>query len=107
MKIKNLAAKVIGIGSVQIYPGSEYIEVPDALVYVPVFNKNGEKTGEKEILPSLRALERLNQIVIIETPAPQKQVVETVIENDEPVEENPQEEEKPAPKKKARAKKSE
>lgn len=107
MKIKNLAAKVIGIGSIQLYPGSEYVEVPDALVYVPVFDKNGEKTGEKEVLPSLRALERMNQIVIVETTAPQKPVVEDAAVKDAPaVEEIPQED-RPAPKKKTRAKKSE
>lgn len=102
MKIKNLAAKVIGIGSIQLYPGSDYVEVPDALVYAPVFDKNGEKTGEKEILPSLRALERLNQIVIVEAPAPQKSVVEDAVAEDAGAPE-----EKPATKKKSRTKKDE
>ena len=67
MLIKNIAAKVIGIGSVRLLPGSDFTEVPDEIAYVPVFNTNGEKTGETEVLPSLRALERMNQIVIVET----------------------------------------
>lgn len=85
MKIKNLVAKPIGIGEIILLPGSDFTDVPDEMVYVPVFDKRGNKTDEKEILPSLRALERMNQIVMIETKATAKAPVKEKPE--EPVEE--------------------
>ena len=100
MKIKNLVAKVIGIGNIQLLPGTDYVEVPDELVYVPVFGKNGEKTGEEEILPSLRIMERLNQIVLVETksakPAKKQEPVKEeaqaeAVEDEAPVAEKPAE----------------
>lgn len=84
MKIKNLAAKVIGIGSIHILPGTDTVDVPDEIAYVPVFDRNGERTGEKEILPSLRALERMNQIVIIETKAPEAKAEDPTEEEKKP-----------------------
>lgn len=91
MRIKNLAAKVIGVGNVRIMPGSDFVDIPDEYAYCRVYNERGEVTDKIDVLPSLRALERLNQIVIVET------------KNEKP-EEAPEEEK---PKKKSRGKKAE
>lgn len=95
MRIKNLAAKVIGIGGVDLMPGSDWVEVDDALVYVPVFDRTGKMTGEKEILPSLRILEKMNQIVFVETKKEEPKKDRPIVVLDQEIEEAPVEEKKP------------
>ena len=68
MRIKNIAAKVIGIAGIDLLPGSDWTEIDDSKVYVDVFDAKGQPTGAKQVLPSLQLLQKMNQIVYVETP---------------------------------------
>ena len=60
-------SKVIGITKdVSLMPG-ESVSIPDDLVYVDEFDRFGKPTGEKIIIPALKAQERLGLIKIEET----------------------------------------
>ncbi len=63
MRIKNIAAKVCGVGPFDIMPGEEKI-VDDSFVY------EYDKNGARSVVPGLKALERTKQIVLIEEKEP-------------------------------------
>ena len=73
MLIKNTtdrsAPKPIGIGRFVIMPGQEE-NIPDEVAYVAEFDKYGNKTGKKMILPSVRLMAGLGQISYEETKQP-------------------------------------
>jgi len=83
MLIKNTtdkgAPKPIGIGTFILMPG-ESEDIPDDVVYVDEFDKRGQKTGKKIILPSIVLMAGLNQLSYTET------------KKEAPVEEAPKEE---------------
>ena len=70
MLIKNITDKFtpkpISVGNTIIMPG-ESCDVPDEIAYVDVFDRLGNKTGKKTILPSVVLLAGMNQITYEET----------------------------------------
>ena len=71
----NKANRPIGIAGQSVLPDKE-IQVKDKDAYCAVFDENGEDTGEKVIIPGLKALEMRGFISIreVEEPKPAKPV---------------------------------
>ena len=70
MRIKNTAVKVIGVAGIDLNPGSDWVEVANEKVYVPVFNERGVKTDKLQVLPALQLLKRMGQIDYLEDEKP-------------------------------------
>ena len=95
MRITNItdkkAPKPIGIGTITIMPG-ESDTIPDEVAYVDEFDRNGNRTGKKIILPSIRLMEGLGQMTFEETKKEvktEKPAEEAEPEKAEPAEEKP------------------
>ena len=88
--ITNISNKPVGLIGSQVCLPNEKIEVKDKEAYCDVFDEDGNRTGEKQILPGLKVMER-NKLIIIEVKQdePEKKVKKEVAKEGEeaPVEE--------------------
>ena len=95
MLIKNITdrstPKPISVGTYILMPG-ESENVSDNVAYIDEFDKFGNKTGKKKILPAIILLAGMGHITYEETKK-QVEVIET--EEDEVVEEKPRRGRKP------------
>lgn len=80
--IYNKSNRPVGVGKQFALPDKE-IQVQDKDAYCAVFDEYGNNIGKKEILPGLKAMERMG-LITIRVEAPQKPVEEKVEVKEEP-----------------------
>ena len=75
--ILNKSNRPIGVAGQSVLPDKEIV-VKDKLVYCDVCDENGVPTGEKQLLPGLRALVGMKFVEVREEPEQVKKPVEPV-----------------------------
>ncbi len=64
--INNISSKPVGLIGGQVCLPGDFIEIKDKEAYCDVFDEDGKNTGEKQILPGLKVMERRKFITIRE-----------------------------------------
>lgn len=64
--ITNISNKPVGLIGGQVCLPGDFIEIKDKDAYCDVFDEDGKNTGEKQILPGLKVMERRKFITIRE-----------------------------------------
>ena len=85
--IRNISNKPVGVIGGAVCLPNEKFELKDKDAFCDVFDEDGNKTGEKMILPGLKAMEKIGYITldIVEEKVAKKVAEENAVEEEVPV----------------------